>query len=170
MLRRMIARLTGDPHRGSAMFARAVKVARTPHWYVEGGVPDTPEGRFSVLSTVAALIILRLEQFGAPGEMASVALTERFVEAMDAEVREMGVSDPAIGKQVRSLVGALSSRLSTWRGVAEGGDWTKAVVESLYRGSAPPDPALRHGKAETRQIWSRLQRADLEKIEEGDAP
>ena len=42
-----------------------------------------------------------------PARQATVALTERLVESMDAEIREMGFGDPTLGKQVRKLVGAV---------------------------------------------------------------
>lgn len=157
MLRRLFARLTGEPRRGKALFAAAVAEARRPHWFVEGEVPDTVEGRFSVLATVVALIIVRLERDGPAGETASVALTERFVEALDTEIREMGVGDPALGKQVRRLVGALAGRLERWRSVVESGEgWTAEVERSLYRDEALERGPVRHTEAALQQLWQRL--------------
>ena len=168
MKRGLFARLTGASKRGGSLFESAVAEARQPHWFTQGAVPDTVEGRFAVLATVVALLIVRLEQDGPHGEAASVALTERFVEAMDAEIRQMGVSDPGLGKQVRSLIGALAARLERWRSaVAGGGDWTAAVIRSLYRDAPPDADALGHGEARLRELWSRLQRTDAEQIAEG---
>ena len=102
MIRGLFARLTGEPRRGQALFDLAVAEARRPHWFVEGEVPDTLDGRFAMLATVLALLTVRLERDGAAGEATSVGLTERFVESMDGELREMGVGDPAL---VREVVG-----------------------------------------------------------------
>ena len=41
--------------------------------------------------------------------MLSPALTERFIEAMDAEHRQLGLNDPTLGKRVRSLVASIAA-------------------------------------------------------------
>ena len=109
MLRFLFPGLTADPERGAALFDAVTSEARKAHWYVEGGVPDDLDGRFRILATIAALAIVRLEQLG--GERESVALTERFIEVMEAEHRELGLGDPGLGKTVRRLVGALGRRV-----------------------------------------------------------
>ena len=168
MLRRLFARLTGEPRRGQALFGAAVAEARRPHWFVEGEVADTLEGRFAVLATVVALIIVRLERDGRAGEAASVALTERFVEALDAEIREMGVGDPALGKQVRRLVGALAGRVERWRSVVESGEgWTAEVERSLYPDEALERAPVRHSEAALQQLWQRLAGSKVEALVSG---
>ena len=92
-----------------------VAEARRPAWYREGGVADTLDGRFAVLSSLAALTILRLEDGDEEAVRHSVALTESFIADMDAQMREEGFGDPSIGKQVRTMVGALASRVDWWR-------------------------------------------------------
>ena len=61
MLRRLFGRLTDRQPRGAELFGAVVAEARAPAWYRDGQVPDTIDGRFAVLSTVAALTIVRLE-------------------------------------------------------------------------------------------------------------
>src|SRR2546430_1261904 len=84
MLGFLFRTLTAQPSRGAALFAAATAEARKPHWYVEGAVPDTIDGRFAMLATVVALVMVRLEQLGDEGNAASVALTERFIEVMNS--------------------------------------------------------------------------------------
>ncbi len=168
MLRRLFARLTGDPRRGQALFGAAVAEARRADWFVEGEVPDTVEGRFAVLATVVALFVVRLERDDAEGEGASAALTERFVEALDVEIREMGVGDPALGKQVRRLVGALAGRVERWRSVVESGEgWTAEVERSLYSDEALERQPVRHCEAMLQQLWQRLAASRLEALVRG---
>lgn len=161
MISGLFARLTGAPKRGQPLFDAAVAEARRPHWYVEGQVPDSVEGRFAMLATVLALTMVRLERSGPEAEVANVGLTERFIEAMDAEIRQMGVSDPALGRQVRSLVGALAARVELWRSaLGDDGDWRAAVLRSAYRGHTPDAAGLAHSEAATRDLWRRLERSD----------
>jgi len=121
-----------------SLYAAIVAEARRPAWYVEGGVADTLDGRFAVLASLVALAILRLEDGGEAAVRGSVALTESFIADMDAQMREVGFGDPSIGKQVRSMVGALASRVDRWR-LARSGEieWPDAVRFSIYRDSPP---------------------------------
>jgi cytochrome b pre-mRNA-processing protein 3 len=168
MIRALFARLTGEPKRGQGLFDLAVAEARRPHWFVEGKVADTVEGRFAILATVTALLIVRLEREGTEGEAASVGLTERFVEAMDAEIREMGVGDPALGRQVRSLVGALGTRVERWRAAVDSNaGWTDAVCRSVYRGQEEDPDASGHAADSLKTLWARIEHAPLEELREG---
>lgn len=168
MIRGLFARLTGDSRRGQVLFGTAVAEARRPHWFTQGAVPDTLEGRFAVLATVTALLIVRLEQGGEAGERASVALTERFVESMDSELRQMGIGDPALGRQVRTLVGALGGRVERWRqAVADGGDWSAIVVRSVYRDAEAPPDAIAHSESELKGLWARIKGSSVDELAQG---
>ena len=67
MIRALFARLTGGPSRGQALFDLAVAEARHVHWFIEGELPDTVNGRFAVLATIVALLTVRLERDGEEG-------------------------------------------------------------------------------------------------------
>jgi cytochrome b pre-mRNA-processing protein 3 len=163
----LFRRLTAEPERGSALFAEVTAEARKQHWYLEGAVPDTLDGRFAVLATVAALVLVRIEQFGAEGNAASVALTERFIEVMEAEHRELGLGDPALGKTVRKLVGSLARRTELWRSAVAGhGEWAQAANESLYKSNVAPD-AVAHSAWALRELWARLEQCQLPALIEG---
>jgi len=168
MIRALFARLTGEPRRGQAIFGLAVSEARRPHWFVEGRVPDTLNGRFAVLATIVALIMVRLERDGIEGEQASVALTERLVESLDTEIREMGLGDPTLGKQVRKLVGAVSGRVDRWRALVDSdASWIDDVRGSLYLDEEADAAAIAHSEGELRRLWGRLAHATAEQLVEG---
>ena len=167
MLRYLFPRLTPARSRGAALFEALVGEARREHWYVEGQVPDTLDGRFAVLATIVALATVRLERGGPAAHGQSVALAERFVEAMDAEHRQLGIGEPGIGKKVRKLVGALARRVECWRGAIDGGDWDAAVVASLFPAQAPGAAALGHCQAAIRECWARLEGSPEEALGEG---
>jgi cytochrome b pre-mRNA-processing protein 3 len=121
MIMKSLMRLfRSDPNVAEPLYTQVVAKARSPHWYVAGRVPDTMEGRFSVLATLLALTDLRLEEGGDEARKASVALAECFVHDMDSQLRQDGVGDPVMGKRVGSLVGALGGRLGAWRKVIAG--------------------------------------------------
>ena len=165
MLDFLFRRLTAEPKRGAALFDAVSRVAREPHWYVEGKVPDTLDGRFAVLATVTALVLVRLER-DEQGDGVSVALTERFIEIMEAEHRELGQGDPTLGKTVRKLVGSLARRNELWRSAVNEVAWERATQESLYRNEVSGD-ALKHSSGALRRLWSTLEKSPLAEIAKG---
>ena len=155
--------LTAEPSRGAALFELATKEARRPEWYTAAAVPDTLDGRFSVLATVTALLLVRLEREGDEGNRLSVALTERFIEVMESEHRELGLGDPTLGKTVRKLVGMLAKRTELWRSAkADDLDWSQAAAQSLNRGEDAGTAAEL-----TRALSDRIDATPLRDLEEG---
>ena len=69
-----------------------VAKAREPHWYLDGGAPDTLDGRFDMVAAVLAMVMLRIEA-EPPGDMAaatlSTDLTERFVDDLRLVARRL---------------------------------------------------------------------------------
>ena len=120
------------------LYAAAVAIARDPAWYIEGQVPDTVEGRFDMLAMVTALLLLRLEGEAGARE-AGVRLTERFVDDMKGNLREIGIGDLVVGKHAGRMVSALGGRLAALRDA--GGDeagFIAAVRRNVFH-EAPPD-------------------------------
>lgn len=135
-------------------------------------MPDTLEGRFAVLATILALLSVRLERGGDDADQLSIGLAERFIESMDSDIRQMGIGDPAIGKQVRSLVGALAARVERWRAVLGNpdSDWSPAVLRSIYRDRQPAVVALAHSIDRLRALWQAIESADVTALGEGKLP
>jgi len=141
-MRSLMAMLRPKGPDAGALYDAVVSEARRPAWYREGAVGDSLEGRFAVLSSLAALAILRLEDGDEDAVRHSVALTESFIADMDAQMRQVGFGDPSIGKQVRFMVGALATRVDWWRRARSGDlDWNDAVRLSIYRDDPPESEA-----------------------------
>jgi cytochrome b pre-mRNA-processing protein 3 len=141
LIDRLFGRRPGDEV--AALYAAIVAKGRAPHWYLEGAVPDTVDGRFDSIAAVLALVLLRLEE-EAEGAAPSTHLAERFVEDMDAQLREIGIGDIVVGKHIGRMMSMLGGRLGAYRaGLAEG-DLGPALVRNLYRGAEPAPEALAH--------------------------
>jgi cytochrome b pre-mRNA-processing protein 3 len=166
MLNFLFQRLTPQPPAGTALFDAVTAAARQPHWYLDGQVPDTMDGRFRVLATITALTTIRLEAGGDEGNAASAALTERFVEAMESEHREIGLGDPGLGRKVQKLVGSLAGRVELWRAAVTSGAWQAATERSLYPQAGEP-AAIAHSADALSGLWSALRRADVAALSAG---
>ena len=141
---RKLFRSQPDPREARRPLWQAViATARAPHWYAEGGVPDTLDGRFDMVSLVMALVLHRIDD-DPDQALAGVQLTELFVSDMDGQMRQIGFGDMVVGKQIGRMVGALGGRLGAYR-AADGSDELRAaLVRNLWRGKEPPAAGLAH--------------------------
>lgn len=137
------------------LYNAIIAQGRQPHWYVEGGVPDTIDGRFDMIVAILAQVLMRLEQQG--GTQESVWLTELFVDDMDGQLRQEGVGDVVVGKHIGRMMSALGGRLAAYRAALDGeADLEDALRRNLYRGTAPSADALSHVESALRGRWVRM--------------
>ena len=132
----VLARIFGERkerERLRPLYDAIVRIGRDKSWYRDGGVADTVTGRFHMMASVTALVMLRLEREGAAAARESALLTEIFIDDMDASLRQIGIGDFVVGKQVGKLVGALGGRLGAFRATLGGeGDFDEAVRRNVF--------------------------------------
>ena len=170
----LLSRLFGARRERAALrplYDAAVALAREPEWYREGGVPDTLEGRFDMVATTVALVLLRLEAEGEGGRAESVQLTELFIDDMDGTLRQIGIGDFVVGKHVGRLVGALGGRLGALR-EALGGDapLEPAVRRNLFRDGPADEAQLAWVAGRLRRLHEALARTAMEPLLAGRLP
>lgn len=138
----LFSRLLGERRQRAALlplYTTIVGRARDPLWYHEGGVPDTIDGRFDMLAALFALVLIRLQEAGRQPD--SVLLTELFIDDMDGSIRQLGIGDLMVGKQVGKMMGALGGRLGALRD-AEGPELEAAVARNIFRDAPPSAEAV----------------------------
>lgn len=122
-----------------ALYLAVVGRARHPAFYEAFGVPDTVDGRFDLLAVHAFLVMRRLGRIdGTRGEEAkalSQAVFDLMFADMDQNLREMGVSDLAVGRKVHQMAEAFYGRVAAYeRAFPEGeGALAEALGRNLYR-------------------------------------
>ena len=154
---------------GLALYEAAVARAREPHWYLDGAVPDTVDGRFDMIAAVLSLVLLRLEADPAAAPL-SAAATERFVDDMDGQIRQAGIGDIVVGKRIGRMMAMLGGRLGAYRDGLAAGTLDDALVRNLYRGETPSGPALRHVADALAALRLRLADTPLPALEAGQLP
>lgn len=131
LLKRLFAGSGADQAQVRPLWHRVVEIAREPQWYAKGGIADTIAGRFDVIALVMALVMLRMEKDATLGA-SSGRLTELFVTDLDGQLRQSGLGDPTVGKQVGKLMGALGGRIDAFRaGLAASGN--AALIAAVER-------------------------------------
>lgn len=96
------------------LWHRVVALSRDPAWYRDCGMADTVQGRFDMITLVLSMVLLRMEREEAL-RAPSTWLTELFVADMDGQLRETGMGDPTLGKEMGKLVSVLGGRLGALR-------------------------------------------------------
>ncbi len=147
------------------LYAAIVAKAREPHWYLAGGVPDSLDGRFEMVTAILSAVTLRMEMLGDSAAALLAMLTECFIEDMEGQLREQGVGDVSVGKQVGAMMSALGGRMGAYReGLADGGDLDAALVRNLYRADTPAPEALAHSVAAYRALADGLAGRSLDDL------
>lgn len=110
-----------------ALWHGTVATSREPEWYAECGVADTVQGRFDMITQVMSLVMLRMENSPTLAPKTAL-LTELFVADMDRQLRDTGVGDLMVGKNMGKLVASLGGRLGALREAFTESDAALAVI------------------------------------------
>ena len=93
----------------SVLYGMIVAQARLPVFYRDYAVADTVNGRFDLIVQHLALVLDRLSENGKL-ESAGQAVFDRFCRDMDDNLREMGISDLKVPKEMRRMGEAFYGR------------------------------------------------------------
>jgi cytochrome b pre-mRNA-processing protein 3 len=126
----------------SGLYGMIVAQARMPSFYRECAVPDTLNGRFELIVLHLALLLDRLAQDPALRHLGQ-AVFDRFCRDMDHNLREMGVGDLTVPKEMRRMGEAFYGRAQAYRAAlaaVDNGTLADALARNIY-GVAGPAPA-----------------------------
>ncbi|MCF8480156.1 MAG: ubiquinol-cytochrome C chaperone family protein [Rhodospirillum sp.] len=132
-----------------ALYGALVSQARQPVFYEELGVPDTVDGRYDMLVVHLALILRRLSKGTpnkptdrrSPSARLAQELFDLMFKDMDRNLREMGVSDYKVGKEIKKMARAYYGRALSYETGFKDGSLEKALTENVYRANdKEPEP------------------------------
>jgi cytochrome b pre-mRNA-processing protein 3 len=123
------------------LYAGIVEAARSPQIYSDFGAPDTPLGRFEVLSTHVAIVLYVVRDADAAVKAVVQELTEEFFKDVDHSLRELGIGDTGVPKRMKKLASMFYGRLDSYARALDADD-LPALAEALGRNIAP-DTKLR---------------------------
>ncbi|MCH7807324.1 MAG: ubiquinol-cytochrome C chaperone family protein [Proteobacteria bacterium] len=117
-----------------------VGLARGEDLYKKFAIPDTLDGRFEAIVLHLALFLVATRDVleGAGKGQLGRDLNQVFLKDMDRNLREMGVGDLSVGKQVKKMASAHYGRLRSYEQALTGKDaqvrLMAALRRNLYRG------------------------------------
>ncbi|QDZ03296.1 ubiquinol-cytochrome C chaperone [Nitratireductor mangrovi] len=136
----MFKRLFGlgqNPNRAivDALYSQIVAASRQPCFYSIWQVPDTPLGRFEVLSLHVFLLMHRARDDAALKELVQ-ELTDEFFRDVDHSLRELGIGDLGISKRMKRLARMFYGRAQSYGQALDAGD-DEALAVALARNVRP---------------------------------
>lgn len=140
---------TGDlAATAKAVYGSIVAQARQPGFYAACGVPDTPTGRYEMIMAHAVLVFRRLKQNDDLKDV-SQAVFDLFFADMDRSLRELGVGDLSVPKQIKKMGQAFYGRAAAYTEALDGGneaELAQALSRNVLSGAdktplPPPDAA-----------------------------
>ena len=123
-----------------ALYGAIVAQARLPVFYLDYGVPDTVLGRFDMVVLHGVLLVRRLNAAAATQPLAQ-GVFDAFCRDMDDNLREMGVSDLGVPREMRKLAEAFYGRARAYEAALAGPDdaaLAMALARNVYADAADP--------------------------------
>jgi len=154
----------------SALYGAIVAQARSPAFYRDYAVADTVDGRFELILVHLALVLRRLagdETLRPLGQ----DIFDLFCADMDRNLREMGISDLKVPKEMERIGTAFYGRKAAYDTALEATADT-ALLEALHRNvyaspNEPPQAAARLA-AYMRQTEQLLEQQDTGALARGE--
>jgi len=119
-----------------ALYSAIVAAARQPVFYSDWSVPDTPLGRFEMLSVHMFLFLHRMRHEGGASREIAQVLTDEFFRDVEHSLRELGIGDLGVPKRMKKLARMFYGRATAYAGALERSDGPE-LAAALARNVRP---------------------------------
>lgn len=120
----------------AALYGVIVAQARLPAFYADFGVPDTVQGRFDLIVLHLVVLLRRLARNRDIERRLGQGLFDAFCRDLDDNLREMGVGDLAVPKEMRRFGEAFYGRQAAYLAALANGDdqdLGKALARNIFQ-------------------------------------
>lgn len=119
-----------------ALYDSIVAAARQEHFYSQWNVPDTPLGRFEMVSLHMFLFQHRMRGDAGPSRDIAQVLIDDFFQDVDHSLRELGIGDLGVPKRMKKLARMYYGRTAAYADALGHGD-RDALAAALARNVRP---------------------------------
>ncbi|MBX2805598.1 MAG: hypothetical protein KTR19_06480 [Hyphomicrobiales bacterium] len=106
--------------------------SRNPSFYLHCSVPDTLSGRFDMLVIHMFIVLQILKIGGREGQLLAQEIVEAFIREMDTMVRDLGVSDRNVPKEVRKIAQLFYGQLLAYSTMMQRNDMN-GLAEEIWK-------------------------------------
>jgi cytochrome b pre-mRNA-processing protein 3 len=159
----------------TALYGAIVAQARAPRFYEDYAVPDTVLGRFDMVLLHAVLVLRRLRAGDARDRALAQELFDAFCRDMDHNLREMGISDQGVPREMRRVGEAFYGRAQAYDAALAASDdaaLREALIRNIYPGAtadgSPREAVVAALSAYVREAAGALAGQSLEALAKGE--
>ncbi|MBH87981.1 MAG: hypothetical protein CMJ12_02350 [Pelagibacterales bacterium] len=137
-----------DITRIEKFYNNIVILARNKNLYIEGGVPDTLDGRFELIILHCHLFVKRLLEASSQEKQFAQEIIDYMFKDFDRSLREIGVGDLSVGKKIKFMVSSYYGRANTYQNALIKGGKTldDALKKNLYGTNTPNEIEIKYIK------------------------
>jgi cytochrome b pre-mRNA-processing protein 3 len=160
MIFKLFRRSPGE-HSIARLYGAIVAQARAEPFYRDYGVPDSVNGRFEMIVLHLVLLLHRLGREPQPLRRSGQAVFDLFCRDMDANLREIGVGDLAVPRQMQRIGEAFYGRQAAYEAALASADpqaLAAALARNVFGASEPSCSAERlaaYMRAALRHLFER---------------
>jgi cytochrome b pre-mRNA-processing protein 3 len=154
----------------ASLYGIIVAQARVPAFYQDYGVPDTVDGRFEMVVLHTVLTLRRLDAELGPVRGMGQGLFDLFCRDMDASLREMGIGDLGVPREMRRIGEAFYGRQAVYAAAlatSERGSLVIALGRNIFH-HAGLSPDAERMAAYTRAAVHALDTLNSEPLHRGE--
>lgn len=118
------------------VYEKIVAAARQKRFYAEFFVPDTPIGRYEMLSLHVFLLMHRLKSEDTALKGLTQDIAEEFFKDVDHSLRELGIGDTGVPKRMKKLARMYYGRVLSYAEALDNND-AAALAAALSRNVRP---------------------------------
>lgn len=137
-------------------------MARDPGFYTDYAVPDTLNGRYDMLCLLLCCVHTRLQQLGA--STLNQALFDVAFAHLEQQLRQAGVGDLGVPRQMKKLIQAFYGRLEAYSAALEVADqpaFAAIVARNVFAGVESADDKAQALVGRVWPWWQQLQGWDV---------
>jgi cytochrome b pre-mRNA-processing protein 3 len=115
------------------LYEQIVTQARNPVFYAAYNIPDTPEGRFEMITMHCGLLVNRLCQSSdtKSAKLLAQALFDVMFADIELAIRELGVGDLAVPRRIKKMMSEFKGRSYAYDEAAKQG--VPSMIHALSR-------------------------------------
>jgi cytochrome b pre-mRNA-processing protein 3 len=155
----------------AALYGAVVAQARRPRFYQEYGVADTVLGRFDMILLHAAVLLRRLREGDSRMQALAQGVFDAFCLDIDHNLREMGISDQGVPRQMKRVGEAFYGRARAYdAALAQADDamLADALARNVYAEGADSHVAAMPLAAYVRRMADALHGQDIAALARGE--
>ena len=163
-----------SPDTISTLYGMIVAQARLPVFYRDYAVADTVNGRFDLLVLHLSMVLGRLWQDSeqAPAlKQLGQGIFDRFCMDMDDNLREIGIADLKVPKEMTKMGQAYYGRAQAYQAALDAPDdeaLVETITRNIYAGAPPEPPTARRLAAYMRQAVGELRKQTAAQLATGE--